>query len=100
MEVAYGVPGYVAQLAKLLILWSEPQPEGLVRHGNNIAPGYLEWNCNRVKDMALLARDDFVQLACPLIERMPIEFELLRQELEIERRKNLDQGSSYQAELG
>ena len=31
---------------------------------------------------------------------MLTEFELLKQELEIERRKNLDQGSSYQAELG
>ena len=31
---------------------------------------------------------------------MPTEFELLRRELEIERRKNLDQSSSYQAELG
>ena len=31
---------------------------------------------------------------------MPTEFELLRRELEIERRKNLNQGSSYQAELG
>ena len=30
---------------------------------------------------------------------MPTEFELLRRELEIERRKNLDQDSSYQAEL-
>ena len=50
--------------------------------------------------MALPARDDSVQPACPLPERMPIEFEFLRRELEIERRKNLDQGSSYQAELG
>ena len=31
---------------------------------------------------------------------MPTEFELLRRELEIERKKNLDQDSSYQAELG
>ena len=50
--------------------------------------------------MALPTRDDSVQLACPLPERMPTEFELLRQGLEIERRKNLDQGSSYQIELG
>ena len=50
--------------------------------------------------MALPARDDSVQLACPLPERMPTEFELLRWELEIEKRKNLDQGNSYQVELG
>ena len=31
---------------------------------------------------------------------MPTELEFLRRELEIERKKNLDQDSSYQAELG
>ena len=31
---------------------------------------------------------------------MPTELELLRRELEIESKKNLDQDSSYQAELG
>ena len=31
---------------------------------------------------------------------MPTELELLRRELEIERKRNLDQDSSYQAELG
>ena len=31
---------------------------------------------------------------------MPTELELLRRELEIERKKNLDQDSSYQAKLG
>ena len=31
---------------------------------------------------------------------MPTELELLTRELEIERKKNLDQDSSYQAELG
>ena len=50
--------------------------------------------------MALPTRDNSVQPACPLSERISTEFELLRQELEIETRKNLDQGSSYQAELG
>ena len=50
--------------------------------------------------MTLPARDDSVQLACPLSERMPTELELLRRELEIERKKNLDQDSSNQAELG
>ena len=72
----------------------------MTRHSHNIAPGYLEWNSNRVKDVALPARDDSFQPTCPLPERMPIEFELLRRELEIERKKNLDQDSSYQAELG
>ena len=100
LEFAYGDPEYAAQLAKLSTLWSEPQQVDLVRHGNNIVLSYLEWNCNRAKDVALPARDDSVQPACPLRERMPIEFELLRRELKIERRKNLDQSSSYQAELG
>ena len=50
--------------------------------------------------MALPARDDSIHPAYPLLERMPTKLELLRRELEIERKKNLDQDSSYQAELG
>ena len=99
LEFAYEDPGYAAQLAKLSTLWSEPQWVDLARHCNNIAPSYIEWNSNRARDVALPTRDDSIQLACPLFERMPIELELLRRELEIERKKNLDQGSSYQAEL-
>ena len=53
-----------------------------------------------MRDVAFLTRDDSVHPACPLPERMPTELELLRRELEIERKKNLDQDSSYQAELG
>ena len=100
LKFAYGDPGYATQLAKLSTLWSEPQQVDLFRHGNNIASSYLEWNSNRAKDVALPARDDSIQPACPLPEKMPIELEFLRQELEIERKKNLDQGSSYQEELG
>ena len=50
--------------------------------------------------MVLPARDDFVHPACPLPERMLTKLELLRRELEIERKKNSDQDSNYQAELG
>ena len=50
--------------------------------------------------MTLPTRDDSIQPACLLPERMPTEFKLLRWELEIEKRRNLDQDSSYQAELG
>ena len=50
--------------------------------------------------MVLPARDDSVQPTCPLLERIPTELELLIKELEIERKKNLDQDNSYQAELG
>ena len=50
--------------------------------------------------MVLPGRDDSVQPACPLPERMLTEFELLRWELKIERKKNLNQDSSYQVELG
>ena len=48
----------------------------------------------------LSARDDSVQPGCLLPVRMPTEFELLKRELEIERKKNLDQDSSYQENLG
>ena len=100
LEFAYGDPGYAAQLAKLSTLWSEPQWVDLARHGNNIASGYMEWNSNRIRDVVLPTRDDSVNPVCPLPERMPTELELLRRELEIERKKNSDQDSNYQAELG
>ena len=60
----------------------------------------MEWNSNRVRDVALPTRDDSVYPTCPLPERMPTELQLLRRELEIERKKNSDQDSNYQAELG
>ena len=60
----------------------------------------MEWNSNRERDVVLPARDDSVHPACSLPERMPTELELLRWELEIERKKNSDQGSNYQAKLG
>ena len=72
----------------------------MTRHGRDIAPDYLKWNSIRAKDVSLPTRDDFVQPACPLSERMSTEFELLKRELEIERKKNLDQDSSYQVKLG
>ena len=49
--------------------------------------------------MVLPVRDDCVHPACPLPGRMPTELELLRRELEIERKKNSDQDSNYQVEL-
>ena len=49
--------------------------------------------------MVLPTRDDSIHPACLLSERMLTELELLRRELKIERKKNLDQDSSYQAEL-
>ena len=60
----------------------------------------MEWNFNRTRDVVVPVRDDSVHPACPLPERMPTELELLRRELEIERKKNSDQDSNYQAELG
>ena len=94
LEFAYEDSGYAAQLSKLSMLQSEPQWVDLARHGNNIALEYIEWNSNRARDIALLARDNSVQPAYLLSERMPTELELLRQELEIERKKNLDQDIS------
>ena len=69
LEFAYGDPGYAAQLAKLSTLWSELQRVDLARHGNNIAPGYLEQNSNRAKDVALPARDDSIQLSQPVARK-------------------------------
>ena len=60
----------------------------------------MEWNSNRARDVVLPARDDSVHPACPLPDRMLTKLELLRRELEIERKKNSDQDSNYQAELG
>ena len=100
MEFAYGDPKYVAQIAKISAIWSEPQRADLTRHGRDIVLGYLEWNSIRAKDVSLPTRDDSIQPACLLLERMSTEFELLRRELEIEKKRNLDQDSSYQAELG
>ena len=90
LDFACGDPGYATQLAKLSTLWSEPQRVDLVRHGNNIVSGYMEWNSNRARDVALSARDDSIHPACLLPEKMTTELELLRRELEIERKKNLD----------
>ena len=71
----------------------------MTRNGHDIASGYLEWNSIRVKDVALPATNDSVQPVFPLPEKMPTKFELLMWELEIERKRNLDQDSSYQVEL-
>ena len=90
----------MAQLTKLSVFWSEPQRTELTRHGHDIALGYLEWRSIRAKDTALAARDDSVQLACPLFEKMPIEIKILRRELKVERKRNMDQDNSYQTELG
>ena len=60
----------------------------------------MEWNFNRARDVALPTRDGSIHPACPLPERMPTKLELLRRELEIKRKKNSDQDSNYQAELG
>ena len=60
----------------------------------------MEWNSNKARDVVLPARDESVHPACPLSKRMPTELELLRRELEIERKKNSDQDSNYQAKLG
>ena len=48
----------------------------------------------------LSTRDDSVKPAHPLPERMPTEIEILRRELEVERRRNMDLDHQYQADLG
>ena len=53
-----------------------------------------------MKDVVLPTKDDSIQLVDPLLERMPTEVEILRRELKIEKRKNIDQDHQYQADLG
>ena len=60
----------------------------------------MEWKAIRVKDVTLPARDDSVQPANPLLERIPTEIEILRRELEVERRRNMDLDHQYQVNLG
>ena len=79
--------GICSQLTKLSMLWTEPQWVEIARHSYDLITGYLEWKSIRVKDAMLPTRDDSVQSANPLPERMPIEIEILRRELEVERRK-------------
>ena len=47
----------------------------------------------------LPARDDSVPSANPLPERIPTEIEILRRELEVKRRRNMDLDHQYQANL-
>ena len=58
-----------------------------------MAPGYLEWKAIRVKDAILPVRDDSVQPANPLPEKMPTE-------IEVEKRKNIDLDHRYHTKLG
>ena len=60
----------------------------------------MEWKAIRVKDVMLPTRDDSVQPANLLPERIPTEIKILRRELEVERRRNIDLNHQYQADLG
>ena len=99
LEFAYGDLGYVTQLVELSMLWIESQRAEITRHSYDLAPVYLEWKAIRVKNTMLPARDDSVQLANPLPERIPIEIEILRPELEVEKRRNIDLDHQYHTEL-
>ena len=48
----------------------------------------------------LPTRDDSVQPANPLPKRMPTEIEILRRELEVKKRRNIDLDPQYDIELG
>ena len=54
----------------------------------------------RVKDVMLPARDDSIQPANPLLERIPTKIEILRKELEVKRQRNMDLDYQYQTDLG
>ena len=90
----------MAQLAELSMLWTEPQWVEIIRHSYDLAPGYLEWKAIRVKDTMLSKRDDSVQSANPLPERMSTEIEILRRKLEVEKKRNIDLDHQYHIELG
>ena len=73
LEFAYGYPGYALQLIELSTLWGEPQWIEFARHSYDVALGYLEWKSIRVKDAVLPTKDDFIQPADPLLEKMPMK---------------------------
>ena len=50
----------------------------LGKHGYDVAPGYLAWRFNRVKDLVLPLINDMVQLASLLSKRVLTEAEILR----------------------
>ena len=58
----------------------------LGKHVCDVAPGYLEWRSNQVKDMVFPPVDDIVQPASPLLEIVPTEAEILRFEFEADRK--------------
>ena len=82
------------------MIWTEPQWAETTRHSFNLALGYLEWNAIRVKDAMLPTRDDSVQPTNPLPERIPTGIKILRQEIKIEKRRNIDLDHQYHTELG
>ena len=49
----YGGLGYVNQLIELLKIWKEPRRMDLGKHVCDVAPGYLAWRLNRVKNLTL-----------------------------------------------
>ena len=71
------------------MLWTESQRAKITRHSYDLAPRYLEWKAIRVKDIMLPTRNDYIQLANPLPERMPTEIEILKWELDVEKKRNI-----------
>ena len=86
LEFDYGDSGYVNQLIELSKMWKETRRMDLRKHVFDVAPSYLTWKSNRVKDLALPLIDNMVQPACILPNKVPIEDEILRLEIEVERK--------------
>ena len=82
------------------MLWIEPQRVEIAKHSYDLSPGYIEWKSIKAKDTMFSAKDDSIQPANPLPERMLTKMEILRQELKVEKRRNVDLDHLYHTELG
>ena len=72
----------------------------LGKHVCDVALGYSAWRSNQVKDLVLPPIDDMVQPTCLLLERVPIEAEILRLEIETERKSTNLKILQLQKDLG
>ena len=81
-------------------MWKEPKQMDLGKHVCNVAPSYSTWRLNRVKDLVLPPIDDMVQSTCLLSEKVPTEVEILRSEIEVERKATNLKILRFQEDLG
>ena len=99
-EFDYEGLGYVNQLIELSKIWKEPRRMELGKYVCDVAPSYSIWRSNRIKDLVLPLVDDMVQSTNLLSERMPIEAEILRSEIDVERKITNQKILRLQEDLG